>query len=109
MPLPRRNATLVTGATGFLGSLVAAKLLAEESAHLVLPVRDRHTRSTVLTRLAAEITASGAPITSDFADRITTLPLPETGEIPAMAPAMRALGVNRIVHAAGCVDYFHTE
>src|SRR5438105_2153191 len=109
MPFSGRNATLVTGATGFLGGLVAAKLLAEEPARLVLPVRARHTRATVLTRLAAEIAATGAPITSDFADRVTTLPLPETGEIPAMASAMRALGVNRIVHAAGCVDYFHSE
>ena len=109
MSLPSCGATLVTGATGFLGGLIAAKLLAEEPARLVLPVRARHTRDAVLTRLAAEIAATGAPITSDLADRVTIVPLPDAAEIPALATAMRALRVRRIVHAAGCVDYFHTE
>jgi nucleoside-diphosphate-sugar epimerase len=104
-----RGATLVTGATGFLGGLIAAKLLAEEPTRLVLPVRARHTRDAVLTRLAAEIAATGAPITSDLSNRVTIIPLPDAGEIPALAPALRDLGVTQIVHAAGCVDYFHTE
>ena len=109
MQPPRTGATLVTGATGFLGGLIAAKLLAEEPARLVLPVRAQHSGDAVLVRLATELTVAGTLVTPDLLDRVTILPLPDLDDLPALAPTLRELGVTRIVHAAGCVDYFHTE
>ena len=35
--------------------------------------------------------------------------LPPVDEIPTLADTFRRLGAEEIVHAAGCVDYFHTE
>jgi nucleoside-diphosphate-sugar epimerase len=37
------------------------------------------------------------------------LPLPAAHEIPALAPGLRRLKIDSIVHSAGCVDYFHKE
>ncbi|MFL5343069.1 MAG: SDR family oxidoreductase [Gemmataceae bacterium] len=108
MRLARSSAIAVTGATGYLGSLIAAGLLAEGRRRLVLPVRPHHAAEGVIARLAKEVAASGKHL-PDLAERITVLPLPTTDEIPALADTFRRLGVEEIVHAAGCVDYFHTE
>ena len=108
MRLVRSSAVAVTGATGFLGSLIAAGLLAEGRRRLVLPVRSQHSPESVSARLTKELAALGVHL-PDLAERVTILPLPANEEIPSLAGAFRRLGVEEIVHAAGCVDYFHTE
>ena len=108
MRLARSSAVAVTGATGFLGNLIAAGLLVEGRRRLVLPVRPHHTPESVLTRLANELAAAGTHL-PDLADRITIMPLPAAEEIPGLKETFRRLGVEEIIHAAGCVDYFHTE
>jgi len=87
--------------------LIAAGLLAEGRHRLVLPVRPHHNPESVLARLAKELTALGAHL-PDLTERVTILPLPPIDEIPALTSTFRRLGVEEIVHAAGCVDYFHS-
>jgi len=57
------KAILVSGSTGFLGSLVVATALRETNAALVLPVREPHSRETVVKRLAEVLTDSGGRLT----------------------------------------------
>ncbi len=102
----RKPATVVFGATGYLGTLAAATLLAEERCRLILPVRGRWSREQALRPILAECEASGRRIDSDDLDRLEVTDLPETARIPELAGRFRDLGANRIVHCAGSVDYF---
>jgi nucleoside-diphosphate-sugar epimerase len=103
----REPATVLFGATGYLGSLAAATLLAEERCRLILPVRGQLSREQVLRPILAECEASGRRIESADLDRLEVTDLPETDRIPELAGRFRDLGANRIVHCAGSVEYFH--
>jgi nucleoside-diphosphate-sugar epimerase len=102
----REPATVVFGATGYLGTLATATLLAEERCRLILPVRGRRSREQVLGPILAECAASGRRIEPADLDRLEVTDLPATRLIPQLADGFRALGVDRIVHCAGSVDYF---
>jgi nucleoside-diphosphate-sugar epimerase len=103
----REPATVLFGATGYLGTLAAATLLAEERCRLILPVRGRRSREQVLRPILAECEASGRRIETADLDRLEVTDLPETALIPQLAGRFRDLGVDRIVHCAGSVEYFH--
>lgn len=105
----RPAATIVTGATGYLGSLIAAKLLAETNAHLVIPARPHHLREAVIARIVGEAIHAGANHASQLDRRLTVVELPPADSIPDLALELRGLGVEDIVHCAGCVDYFNSE
>src|SRR5436305_13423617 len=100
---PREPATAVFGATGYLGTLATATLLAEERCRLILPVRGGRSREQVLRPILAECKASGRRIEPADLDRLEVMDLPDTGGIPALAGRFRALGVNRTVHCPGSV------
>ena len=102
-----REAILVTGGSGFLGALAAAKALAESDATVVLPVRAPHTRESVLAPIVAELTAEGRPPSAADLERIVVLPLPPVGRIGELFPELRALGVREVLHCAGCLSYFN--
>src|SRR3954471_8572471 len=102
----RQPATVFFGATGYLGTMATATLLAEERCRLILPVRGPRSRDQVLRPILAECEASGRRIESADLDRIEVTDLPETARIPQLAGRYRNLGVDRIVHCAGSVDYF---
>ena len=107
--MSRTRATVVTGATGYMGSLITACLLAEERSRLILPVRPKHRPENVLAKIVGELEASDHPVTQQHLDRLTVLPLPPVSEMPGLRDTLRALGVDEIIHAAGCVDYFNTH
>src|SRR5438067_9264677 len=101
-------AILVTGATGYLGGVVAAGLLRDPKVRLVLPVRPQHAPDSVLAHIAAEM-ASDERVPESWANRLRVIPLPPTDEIPALGASLRRQGVKSVIHCAGCVDYFHAE
>lgn len=105
----RRAATIVTGATGYVGSLVAGKLLAETDAHLVLPVRPHHSRESVLARITNEVNAVRASASSDLSRRVSVVPLPPIDEMSRLGELLRGHTIVDLIHCAGCVDYFHSE
>ncbi len=108
MAVSRPPATLLTGATGFLGGLVAAKLLTDSDCRLILPIRTHHDTHAIWNRIVAEALVTGAS-PSRLADRVAVLPLPASHDIRILSQACRDQGVTSIVHCAGCVDYFDTK
>jgi nucleoside-diphosphate-sugar epimerase len=101
------NSVLLIGATGYLGSLVAAGLLCE-GYKIVAPIRQSHTRENFIDKLKLDLAAEEINADIDF-DRLTTISLPPVAEIPQLKAELSALGVNEIIHCAGSVDYFDTE
>lgn len=100
--MPDLTPTLVTGASGFLGRVVAAELLTETDVRLVLPVR-----SSDPDVLAAAIAAESPTLTPpEVRSRVEVVPLaPPT----ALEPTCRRAGIRSIVHAAGSVAYFDRD
>jgi len=103
------EAILVTGASGFLGSLVAAEALLESDATVVLPIRRQHTRESVLAPIAAELAAEGRPSRAAVLDRVVTLPLPDSPRIDELVPALERFDAVDILHCAGSLSYFNVK
>jgi nucleoside-diphosphate-sugar epimerase len=102
---PDRQAIVLTGATGYIGSLLAAALL-EEGTPLVLPVRDGHTRQSVLGLLQPEVSVLGCNGDSGWAERIHVVPLADLDGLDRLG---RRLAVQEVIHCAGSVDYFNQD
>src|SRR5262245_11178887 len=105
-----QTATMITGASGFLGSLVAAALLADQHRRIVLPVRSGAQANCRL-RLRIALLDRGVP----DADLEALLGLAEILELPPahslqeMSSWACSRDIEDIVHCAGCVDYFDTK
>jgi nucleoside-diphosphate-sugar epimerase len=101
-------ATLLTGGSGFLGSLTAAALLAEAARPLVLPVRPGHSAIECKNRLKIALRDRGV------ADRevealialVAVVELPSLDRLGELDGIASRFEVDEIVHCAGCVDYF---
>jgi nucleoside-diphosphate-sugar epimerase len=96
---------LVTGASGFLGRLVAAALLAKEGVEVVLPIREKHTSDGIAAALAVELEALGAR--PELLERAHIVPLPPIAELDRMLPLFREFGIREIAHCAGCLSYYN--
>jgi nucleoside-diphosphate-sugar epimerase len=109
---PRDDArcVMLTGATGYVGSLIAAALLARTTSKVIAPVRDKHALEDIRASIAGELVALGAEASLvDDADRFVVVQLPPREALSELAEALRAHGVTEIVHSAGSVDYFNAK
>lgn len=109
---PRADArcVMLTGATGYVGSVLAAALLARTSSRVIAPVRDKHCPKDVRARIAVELQALGAEASLvEDAQRLVVVSLPPREALSELAPTLRAHGVTEIVHCAGSVDYFNAN
>jgi nucleoside-diphosphate-sugar epimerase len=102
----RDDGVLVSGASGFLGALVAAQALRASAGTVVLPLRRPETRDEVLGRLAEEAAADGTPLGPDDLARAVVVPWPPA-DLGAFVAELRALGVRDVLHCAGCLSYFN--
>ncbi len=98
---------MLTGASGYVGRLVAAAILAREDDDLVLPLRGaRDPLETQRAILAEAKLLAPAISTTAAASRIRFLSLEDSDSEIADAVGKR---VGEILHCAGCVDYFNAE
>jgi nucleoside-diphosphate-sugar epimerase len=105
------NATLVTGATGFIGSLAVAALVADDQRPVVLPIRS--SSSVENCRAQIRIGLSDRGVADRLADELMTLvtivELPDVDRLMDLTAIIDHFYVDEIVHCAGCVDYFDTK
>ncbi|MBM3998076.1 MAG: NAD-dependent epimerase/dehydratase family protein [Planctomycetes bacterium] len=100
-----RGAVLVTGASGYVGSLIVAKLLCESPDVVVLPVRPGRDPESVRRRIATEMTVAGRPATKSDLGRLVITSLPPEPDIGGLLEFARDYRVREIIHCAGSADY----
>jgi nucleoside-diphosphate-sugar epimerase len=101
------HTVLLTGATGYLGGLVASTLLANECSRVVAPIRRGHTRESLIEKIKWELESENLADEIDFS-RLSTIALPPIDQLEDMLSEVANLSVQEIIHCAGSVDYFDT-
>ena len=110
---PRAPAILVTGASGYVGRLLAAALLEREPHTTVLaPVRGKHDHDRIRAAMSSELSTRDPEARARMLDRLVLLPLPPTARfatelVPHLRRELAGYAVTDIVHSAGCLSYFN--
>lgn len=101
---------LVTGATGFLGSQAAAALLGDGTTHVVAPVRSHQPPDAAAHAVLAAVGTESLP--AGWRSRLHQLALPTGVDDPVARDPLKpldrvvaALGVDEVIHCAGCLSY----
>jgi thioester reductase-like protein len=105
-PMAASNDALITGATGFLGRYVVARLLQETGRRLFLVVRPKNGQAAV-NRVTAVLAEIGVHL-PDFSDRVTVLEGDVTHDRFGLEPDIYrdcALRVDAIYHCSATVDW----
>lgn len=97
----------LTGASGYVGTLIAAQLLADGLHKLVVPLRSGTTREMFAERLKIELNALNLTW-DEVSSRIYILYWNGMEDInnAKLADELKALEIDEIIHSAGCLDYF---
>ncbi|RZJ62665.1 MAG: NAD-dependent epimerase/dehydratase family protein [Acidovorax sp.] len=102
---------LLTGGTGYLGSLLAAQMLRDGWAeHLVLPTRRPPATGSIPDEVRNELQALG-DLPDRHGHRVASIHWQgaESATNESLRAMLEAHGVDTIVHCAGCLDYFDNE
>lgn len=111
--LHRTPAILLTGASGYVGRLLAVTLLEREPhTTIVAPLRGKHDHARLRALIASEFTTPDAEARARMLERLVFLPLPPTARfatelVPHLQRELRDYDVVDVVHAAGCLSYFN--
>lgn len=105
----RTRSVLLTGATGYLGGLIAAALLTGEEVNLVAPVREGYDLQSFLAPIRAEIEAQGGDFKPEYVERVRLVRLPPLGFTDELDSVASECAVDEIIHCAGCLDYFNQQ
>jgi dTDP-4-dehydrorhamnose reductase len=102
-------ATLLTGASGYLGGLVAAALLMHERRRLLVPLRAVAPADCMeLIRVALQ-DLGAVDEAADLLRLLTFVQLPALDCFDQLDRLATSANVDEIVHCAGCVDYFDNK
>jgi nucleoside-diphosphate-sugar epimerase len=105
------SASIVFGGSGYVGTLIVAAVLAEAPRPLVLPIRATADREACMARIRTALLARG--IAHDALEQrlglISLIELPAPDRLDELAPMLRTLGADELIHSAGCLDYWDTR
>ena len=98
---------LLTGASGYLGGLIATALLADNAdLRILAPIRAGNDPDSLRLRLREELAAAGAGAPDSLLERLQFTAMPAMGTLAELAPQVRAFDVKEVIHCAACLDYF---
>lgn len=106
MRVANGEAVCVTGASGYVGRLVAAALLTQETVDVVLPVRDKYSAADIAAAISNECDTLGTPATAEILRRLHVVRLPPTESMNELGVAWREHRVRQVIHCAGSLSYF---
>ncbi len=100
---------LLTGASGFVGQLMAAVLLARhDNLQLFLPYRTHHTESDLANQIL-ERARDLNPNANLRRTRLIMKPVSNLLDLLEMDDELKAVGIQEIIHSAGSVSYDDEE
>lgn len=104
----RPETVLLTGGSGYLGTLIAAKLLSSGVENIVIPLRASSSIDNFLFRLNNELSAFGESLESVYGN-VKIIPWNGSSDIgdDDFEEALTSYEIDEIVHCAGCLDYFN--
>jgi nucleoside-diphosphate-sugar epimerase len=103
--MSKKSVVLLTGASGFVGQLMASVLLARHSdLRLVVPYRNHHVERHLSDRIL-ESAAELNPEADLSRDRLIMKPVSSLLDLISTESALREIGVEEIIHSAGSVSY----
>jgi nucleoside-diphosphate-sugar epimerase len=104
-----RGAVLLSGGTGFIGTLIAAVLLGREHRRVVAFVREGWQACDLVAQILPELGRDANLLEqAEIFGRLTILPMPATAELSEHAQQLSRLGITEIVHCAGSLNYFNS-
>ncbi|MGH9423781.1 MAG: SDR family oxidoreductase [Thermoanaerobaculia bacterium] len=98
---------LLTGASGYVGGLIAAALLTNEDVQILAPVRMFPASERFFAPIEAEVRLAGHVFDDAMAARIRLVELPPLDRLSDLDAFVEHQEVDEIVHSAGCLDYFN--
>lgn len=105
---PRR--VFLTGASGYLGGLIAAQLLARSECELVVPLRPSSSAEGFRSRLSLELAALGyEPDALQARVHVVSWSGAEGAGSPDWDVPSVPEGIDEIIHCAGCLDYYDLD
>ena len=108
MSSSKTGAVLITGISGYLGVLVASKLLYSDGIDIVGIVRDLSKTPAILSNIELELSAIDPEFDRSLLKQVRFVELSDI--VTASTSGTEMIGsVRDIVHCAGCVDYFAIE
>lgn len=102
------RASILIGGSGYLGTLIAASILAEAPRRLVLPLRTTTDPTACIARIRGALLERGVAeaVVDERLHLLTVAELPSLDRIGELATLGRAHGVEEMIHSAGCLDYW---
>ncbi|MES2319410.1 MAG: SDR family oxidoreductase [Pseudomonadota bacterium] len=103
---PRR--VFLTGGTGYVGALIAAKLLLDPELEAIIVPTRRAPEHGPLAMIATELAALGVTEPEAMLARLSWIRWKDWSDLaePAFMERLAENQLDTIIHAAGCVDYF---
>jgi len=99
---------LLTGASGYVGGLIASALLAnDDGVRILAPVRKLDSIERFFAPIDAEVRLAGRQFDETMRSRIHVVELPPLDRLADLDPLIRQWDVDEVVHSAGCLDYFN--
>jgi nucleoside-diphosphate-sugar epimerase len=99
---------LLTGASGYVGGLIASALLAsDDDVRILAPVRTLHAPERFFAPIEAEVRLAGRQFDADMAARVRVVELPPLDRMAELDPLIDEMEIGEIIHSAGCLDYFN--
>lgn len=100
------SSVVLFGSTGYVGTLILAELLHSTTWRIVLPVRPVHDVSGLLQKIEHSCQQLSGRVDPDWRHRLSIFALPPPGK-PITAPfPLRRCHIERVINAAGNVNYF---
>jgi len=104
-----RGAVLLSGGTGFIGTLLAAVLLGREGRRVVALVREGWQLDDLVAQILPELSHDPNLLErAEIFGRLSILPMPATNELSEHARQLNRLGITEIIHCAGSMTYFNS-
>ena len=108
-PYPMDRTILLTGATGYVGGLAAATIVADRSARVILLTRGKRDSHAVATRIAQEAARLTRTHDPHPLDRIVVGQMQDRFTAETVVQAVQRYRISEILHCAGCLSYWNTE